>query len=87
MLEKVCAELARYEHPLFAFAARESSAGVEVLITCKAAEIGAHTYSLIVHAREIEHRQFPWTFQKQLYDCLHDYVIEMFADNPQRKGA
>ena len=30
---------------------------------------------------------FPWTFQRQLYDCLHDYIIEMFSCNPQRKDA
>ena len=44
-----------------------------------------HTYEFILQPREIEHTQFPWTFQRQLYDCLHDYVIEMFTCNPQRK--
>jgi sigma54-dependent transcription regulator len=34
--------------------------------------------------QEIENKQFPWSFQRQLYDCLHDYVIEMFTLNPQR---
>jgi hypothetical protein len=85
LLEKVRRELARYAHPLFAFDAREGAAGVEVLITCKAPEPVLHTYSLLVHAREIESPQFAWSFQKQLYDCLHDYVVEMFTDNPQRK--
>jgi hypothetical protein len=84
-LAMVRAELDRYEHPLFAFDARPSSLGVEVLITCKSQVIPLHTYSVTIHAREIENRQFPWTFQKQLYDCLHDYVIEMFTNNPQRK--
>jgi hypothetical protein len=85
LVDKVRAELARYAHPLFAFEAREGAGGVEVLIRCKAPEPPLHTYTLLVHAREIESRQFAWTFQKQLYDCLHDYVIEMFTDNPQRK--
>jgi hypothetical protein len=44
----------------------------------------AWNYIFQLRPREIEHAQFPWTFQKQLYDCLHDYVIEMFTRNPQR---
>jgi hypothetical protein len=84
-LTAVCAELERYEHPLFSFEARRSTLGVEVLITCKAGEIPLHTYSITIHPREIENRQFPWMFQKQLYDSLHDYVIEMFTNNPQRQ--
>ena len=35
------------------------------------------------HEREIENPQFPWTFQKLLYDCLHDFIVEMFERNPQ----
>ncbi len=42
-------------------------------------------YRFLLRPREIEHPQFAWSFQKQLYDCLHDYVIEMFTRNPQRK--
>jgi hypothetical protein len=38
-----------------------------------------------MRAKEIENSQFPWSFQRQLYDCLHDYVIEMFTRNPQCK--
>lgn len=84
LLDKVQCELSRYEHPLFAFAAREHADGVEVLITFKPAEPQVHVYSYVMRAREIEHKQFPWTFQRQLYDCLHDFVIEMFERNPQR---
>jgi len=36
-----------------------------------------------LYEREIENPQFPWTFQKLLYDCLHDFVVEMFERNPQ----
>lgn len=44
-----------------------------------------HTYVLLLRPREIEQSQFPWILQKQLYDCLHDYVIEMFTRNPQEQ--
>jgi hypothetical protein len=83
--EKVRAELARYEHPLFEFGARPASGGVEILIRFKLSEPQIHVYSYVMPEREIENRQFPWTFQKQLYDCLHDFVIEMFTNNPQRQ--
>jgi hypothetical protein len=36
-----------------------------------------------VHERDIEHSQFPWTFQRYLYDCMHDYLVEMFLHTPQ----
>ena len=85
MLEIVRAELARYEHPLFEFDARPAPGGVEILIRFRPPEPQVHVYSYMMHAREIENRQFPWTFQKQLYDCLHDFVIEMFTNNPQRQ--
>jgi len=84
-LETVQTELARYAHPLFAFSARAAGDAVEVLIHCRAQDIPLHTYVFTLRPREIENRQFPWTFQKQLYDCLHDFVIEMFTDNPQRR--
>lgn len=85
MVEIVRAELQRYAHPLFDFAARPAAGGVEILIRFKPPEPQVHTYSYVMQAREIENRQFPWTFQKQLYDCLHDFVIEMFTNNPQRQ--
>ena len=84
-LEKVRAELARYEHPLFAFDARDAGEAVEVLIVFRASEPAVHTYVYSLQARDIEQAQFPWTFQRQLYDCLHDYVVEMFTRNPQCK--
>ena len=43
-------------------------------------------YEITLHEREIENRQFPWTFQKLLYDCLHDFIVEMFERNPQMKA-
>lgn len=82
---KVRGELDRYEHPLFAFDARPAAEGVEVLIRFKPHEPPVHAYTFLMRPREIENAQFPYLFQKQLYDCLHDFVIEMFTDNPQRK--
>jgi hypothetical protein len=87
LLEKVKRELRRYEHPLFDFDARTAAEGVEVEIRYKPGSVEVHTYYFLLRPREIEHSQFPWSFQRQLYDCLHDYVIEMFISNPQRKDA
>lgn len=85
LVETVRRELARYEHPLFSFEARPAGENVEVAIRFKPDGVQVHNYLFTLRPREIEHSQFPWTFQKQLYDCLHDYVIEMFTCNPQRK--
>ena len=84
-LEKVRKELSRYEHPLFEFDARPAASGVEVEIRFKPQGVEVHTYYFLLRPREIEHSQFPWSFQRQLYDCLHDYVVEMFVRNPQMK--
>ena len=44
-----------------------------------------HTYYFELHPRDLDHPQFEWTFQRQLYDCLHDYLVEMFVRTPQSK--
>ena len=31
----------------------------------------------------LDHPQFEWQFQRQLYDALHDYLVEMFIRTPQ----
>jgi hypothetical protein len=85
-LSKVLRELEHYEHPLFVFAAREAAEGIEVQILYQPPTAGVHNYSFLLRPREIENAQFPWSFQKQLYDCLHDYIIEMFTSNPQRES-
>ncbi len=85
LLEKVRGELQRYEHPLFAFEAQPAAEGVEVHIRFLIPGADIHNYSFLMRPREIEHPQFPWTFQKQLFDCLHDYIIEMFIRTPQRR--
>ena len=85
LLQKVQRELARYEHPLFDFEARGTTSSVEIQIRFKNPSLPVHTYSFEMHPRDIEHPQFSWAFQQQLYNCLHDYIIEMFTRNPQMK--
>ena len=84
-LERVLAQLAFYEHPLLDFDARAKGEGVEVVIRFKDPAVQVHTYYFDLHPRDLDHPQFPWTFQRQLYDCLHDYLIEMFVRTPQVK--
>ncbi|HZT33252.1 MAG TPA: hypothetical protein VFA33_25410 [Bryobacteraceae bacterium] len=86
-LEKVAAELSRYEHALLEFSAREHNGAVELVIRLKNPELGVHTYYAPIHPRDIDHPQFPWTLQRYLYDCLHDYLIEMFVRTPQSREA
>ena len=85
-LEKVLAETRRYEHALLLFSARERNGAVELAIALKDRRLGLHTYYAPVHARDIEHPQFAWTFQRYLYDCMHDYLVEMFLETPQNQG-
>lgn len=82
-LERVAGQAARYEHALMKFSARETQGRIELVIELKDAPPGMHTYAAPVHLRDIEHPQFPWTFQRYLYDCMHDYLVEMFIRTPQ----
>jgi hypothetical protein len=82
-LERVKAELAKYEHPLLNFDAREKGETVEVIIDFRNPSVPVHTYYFELHPRDLEHPQFEWTFQRQLFDCLHDYLMEMFTRTPQ----
>ncbi len=86
-LEKVQAEIDRYEHALLRFSARERNGEIELVITTKDPSLGLHTYFAPVHPRDLEHPQFPWTFQRYLYDCMHDYLVEMFLRTPQMRDA
>ena len=86
-LEKVLAETSRYDHALLRFSARERGDVIELVIEMKDADLGMHTYYAPVHQRDIEHPQFPWTFQRYLYDCMHDYLVEMFIRTPQSRDA
>ena len=84
-LEKVQAELTRYDHALTRFSAREHNGGVELVIEMKDPGLGVHTYYAPLHERDIANAQFPWTLQRYLYDCLHDYLVEMFIRTPQSR--
>ena len=81
-LEKVQRQLSRYEHPLFEFQARPIQNGIEVIITLKLEGVYDEPYRLCLKPREIEARGFQWDFQRQLYNCLHDYLVEMFTRSP-----
>ncbi len=82
-LERVLHQLRLYEHPLLNFDARAKGEAVEVIINFKDSPVPVHTYYFELHPRDLDHPQFEWTFQRQLYDCLHDYMIEMFVRTPQ----
>ena len=84
-LEQVRQQLARYQHPLFDFSAREKDGRVELVIDCKSKTLRLHTYCLELHPRDFESSQFPWTFERLLYDGMHDYVVEMFTLTPQMR--
>lgn len=84
-LDKVSRELERYEHALLEFSARETASGVELVIGLRDHNAGLHTYYAPVHPRDIDHPQFSWTLQRYLYDCLHDYLVEMFTRTPQSR--
>jgi len=84
-LERVLEQTARYEHALLRFSAREHHGVIELVIEMKDPNLGLHTYYAPIHARDLEHPQFPWTFQRYLYDCMHDYLVEMFVRTPQSR--
>ncbi len=84
-LDRVREQLALYDHPLLAFEARPKGDRVEVLITFKNPPVPVPTYTFELHPRDLESPQFAWQFQRQLYDSLHDYFIEMFRRTPQTR--
>jgi hypothetical protein len=82
-LGRVITQLRLYEHPLLDFSARAKGDGVELVIQFKNPPVPVHTYYFDLHSRDLDHPQFEWSFQRQLYDCLHDYLVEMFVRTPQ----
>lgn len=82
-LDRVLAQLRLYEHPLLNFSARSKGEGVEIIIQFKDKSVPVHTYYFEIHPRDLDHPQFEWSFQRQLYDALHDYLVEMFIRTPQ----
>ena len=82
-LDRVLAQLRLYEHPLLNFSAHSKGEGVEVIMQFKDASVPVHTYYFELHPRDLDHAQFEWSFQRQLFDALHDYFMEMFIRTPQ----
>lgn len=82
-LKKVETELARYEHPLFTWQARIAERGIEVTVRLKPSDLHDDPYRFFLTPRELDAKAFAWDFQRQLYNYLHDYLIEMFTRSPQ----
>jgi hypothetical protein len=82
-LDTVEKELARYEHPLFQWTACPCERGIEVTVSLKHDNIHDDAYKFYLTPRELEARAFEWDFQRQLYNYLHDYLVEMFTRSPQ----
>lgn len=85
LVEKVKKELGRYEQPLFRFSTEARGSSVLLAINLREGLGVEHRHEITLHEREIENPQFPWTFQKLLYDCLHEFIVEMFERNPQMR--
>lgn len=82
-LARVEKELSRYEHPLFRWTAHPVDNGIDVIVTLKQEGLHDDAYKFHLKPRELEARAFAWDFQRQLYNYLHDYLIEMFTRSPQ----
>ena len=72
LIEIVVAELAKYEHPFFEFAAEMNDAGEGVVlrIRSKVPDVLSPEYRIVLSERDLTSSQFPWTFQKLLYDTV-----------------
>jgi hypothetical protein len=81
-LQKVERELARYEHPLFNWEAHAKESGIEVIVRLKTEGLHDDPYRFYLAPREINASAFEWDFQRQLYNYLHDYLVEMFTRSP-----
>jgi len=81
-LEIVNEELAKYEHPFFEFEAYPKGADVELRISSKIPNVLNPQYRITFSERDLKSSQFPWTFQRLLYGCLTDYMVELFTKSP-----
>ena len=82
LVRRVQEELEKYEHPFFDFEAREKDDAVEMVIRSRVPNVLSPEYRITLNERDIQSTQFQWSFQKLLYDCLTDYVVELFTKNP-----
>ena len=60
----------------------EIKQAVELSIRSKIPDVLSPEYRITLAERDIRSKQFPWTLQKLLYDCLTDYVVELFTKSP-----
>ena len=81
-LEIVLEELAKYEHPFFEFSASAKGSDVELMIRSRITEVLSPEYRITLSERDLRSTQFPWTFQSLLYNCLTDYIVELFTRSP-----
>jgi len=81
-IDRVREELEKYEHPFFDFEARMKGDAVEMVIRSKLPNVLSPEYKITLNDRDLQSSQFPWSFQKLLYDCLTDYVVELFTKCP-----
>ena len=81
-LEIVNEELAKYEHPFFEFSARPKGNEVELCIRSTNPDVLSPEYRITFSERDLKSSQFPWTFQRLLYGCLTDYIVELFTKSP-----
>src|SRR5450759_4104138 len=87
-LARVQEQLRLYEHPLVEFDARSKGEAVEVIIRLRVTTAPpVHTYYFELHPRDLDDVQFEWAFQRQLFDCLHAYLVEMFVRTPPHRKA
>jgi hypothetical protein len=84
-LLRVEKQLRLYEHPLVRFEAHAKGEAVELRIYPRFSEPQVHVYSIDLHPRDLDDPQFEWAFQRLIFDCLHDYLVEMFIRTPQHR--
>jgi len=81
-LEIVIEEMAKYEHPFFEFSASAKGEDVELCIESRIRDVLSPAYRITFSERDLKSTQFPWTFQRLLYSCLTDYIVELFTRSP-----
>ncbi len=81
-IDRVREEISKYEHPLFTFEARDKNGDVVLVIRSQIPDVHSPEYKIVLNDRDLQSSQFPWTFQKLLYDCLTDYIVELFTRSP-----
>ena len=71
-----------YDAAVFDFEARQKGDDVEMVIRSKIDNVLSPEYKISLNERDLQSSQFRWTFQKLIYDCLTDYIVELFTKSP-----